>query len=59
VIEWAGNTELDLRSCGFAYPVFGLMDGVQWMLFLYAHTERRRAELRELKRSSSAAVAAS
>jgi hypothetical protein len=28
VIEWAGNTDLDLRSYGCVHPVFGLMDGV-------------------------------
>jgi hypothetical protein len=58
VIEWAGNTDLDLRSCGCVHPVFGLMDGVQWLLFLYAHTERHRGELLDLERSSSAAAAA-
>jgi hypothetical protein len=53
VIEWAGNTDLDLRSCGCVHPVFGLMDGVQWLLFLYAHTERHRWELLDLERSSA------
>ena len=27
------------------HPVFGLMDGLQWVLFAAAHTERHRAQL--------------
>ena len=58
VIKWAGNTDLDLRACGYVHPVFGLMDGVQWLLFVYAHTARHRGELLDLERSSQAATAA-
>ncbi len=59
VIEWADSTDLDLRACGHVHPVFGLMDGVQWLLFLYAHTERHRGELVDLERSSQAAATTS
>ncbi len=53
MIEWASRTDLDLRACGCEHPVFGLMDGVQWLLFVYAHTARHRAELLDLERSTA------
>ena len=28
-----------LRDVGFEHPVFGTFDGVQWVLFLAAHTD--------------------
>ena len=43
--RWADTTRLDLRAHAIAHPVFGLMDGVQWLLFAAAHTERHRAQL--------------
>ena len=45
LIDWAAESELDLRSYGASHPVFGLMDGVQWLLFASAHTERHRRQL--------------
>ena len=36
---------LDLRTVGPAHPVFGLLDGVQWLLFCGAHIERHRAQI--------------
>ncbi len=45
VIDFADGTDLDLRAHGCAHPVFGVMDGVQWLLFAGAHTERHRRQL--------------
>jgi hypothetical protein len=44
--QWAAeNVGRDLRAIGTPHPVFGLLDGVQWLLFAGAHTERHRAQL--------------
>ena len=45
VLDWAGESRADLRSFGLAHPAFGLLDGVQWLIFIAAHTERHRAQL--------------
>lgn len=50
VIDWADATNLELRAYGCAHPVFGTMDGIQWLLFVIAHTERHRAQLLGLQR---------
>lgn len=41
----------DLRTHGAAHPAFGMLDGVQWLLFSGAHTERHRSQLISLQRS--------
>ena len=35
-----------LREIGFPHPVFGPFDGVQWVLFLAAHTDNHIPDLR-------------
>lgn len=50
ILEWARGVTADLRAVGVAHPVFGLMDGVQWLSFAGAHIERHRAQLIGLKR---------
>lgn len=37
-----------LRTFSFVHPVFGDFDGVQWILFLAAHTENHIPQLRRL-----------
>jgi uncharacterized damage-inducible protein DinB len=54
LIQWAQNTDLDLRARGCVHPAFGLMDGVQWLLFAATHTERHRAQILSLRRRSLA-----
>jgi len=49
--SWVEATTLDLRAYGVPHPVFGLLDGMQWILFAAAHTERHRAQLIGLGRS--------
>ena len=45
LISWADRTDLDLRTYGAAHPIFGVLDGLQWLLFAGAHTERHRRQL--------------
>jgi hypothetical protein len=47
---WARETDADLRRYGVPHPVFGLLDGVQWLLFAAAHTERHRSQIIGLQR---------
>lgn len=44
IIAWTRATTLDLRGFGVRHPVFGVLDGVQWLLFAAAHLERHRAQ---------------
>ncbi|MBY0276295.1 DinB family protein [Candidatus Binatia bacterium] len=44
IIVWSRATKLGLRSFGVRHPVFGVLDGVQWLLFAAAHLERHRAQ---------------
>jgi hypothetical protein len=46
--ERSSQVPIDLRCVGARHPVFGTMDGVQWLLFAFAHTERHRADIRRL-----------
>ena len=41
-----------LRAIGFTHPVFGIFDGVQWALFLAAHTDNHIPQLRRLTQSA-------
>ena len=50
ILEWVATVDTDLRAVAVTHPVFGLLDGVQWLLFVAAHTERHRAQLIGLKR---------
>jgi len=52
LVKWAEEVSIDLRTYGVAHPVFGLMDGMQWVLFAAAHTERHRAQLIGLMREA-------
>lgn len=44
IATWAASTSLDLRTVGVRHPVFGVLDGMQWLLFAAAHVERHRAQ---------------
>jgi DinB family protein len=52
LLKWVDEAKLDLRAYGVRHPVFGLMDGMQWVLFAAAHTERHRAQLIGLQRDT-------
>lgn len=53
IASWADATALDLRSVGVRHPVFGVLDGVQWLLFAAAHLERHRAQALGLRAVAS------
>ena len=38
-----------LREHGLPHPVFGTLDGVQWILFLGAHTDNHLPQVRRLR----------
>jgi hypothetical protein len=44
----------DLRRLGAEHPMFGMLDGVQWLGFYAAHMERHRAELLGMERAAAA-----
>lgn len=48
---WARATSSDLRSVGMAHPVFGLLDGGQWLRFAAVHTWRHRSQVQASLRS--------
>lgn len=45
IFTWADGVDADLRAYGVAHPIFGVLDGMQWLLFATAHTERHRAQI--------------
>ena len=51
LVDWAGETPLDLRRHGLVHPVFGLLDGAQWVRFAAVHTWRHRRELQRVRES--------
>jgi hypothetical protein len=50
----AAQSNADLRTVSGSHPVFGRMDGVQWLIFGFAHIERHRADLRPAQTGASA-----
>lgn len=52
ILTWRPTA--DLRSIGAVHPIFGLLDGVQWLMFSGSHTERHRAQLIGLMREANA-----
>jgi hypothetical protein len=49
LVAWARATTADLRAHGLPHPVFGVLDGVQWILFAAAHTDNHLPQLRALQ----------
>jgi hypothetical protein len=41
----ASRANDDLRSRALPHPFFGPLDGIQWLLFAAAHTERHRSQV--------------
>jgi len=48
-MEYVRTTNDDLRDHFFAHPVFGPLDGYQWLLLLATHTARHTAQIEEVK----------
>ena len=49
LVAWARATRADLRAHALPHPVFGVFDGVQWILFAAAHTDNHLPQLRALR----------
>jgi uncharacterized damage-inducible protein DinB len=48
-MDYVRTTSDDLRDHFFDHPVFGTLDGYQWLLLLSAHSERHTAQIEEVK----------
>lgn len=48
-MEYIRATNDDLRDHFFDHPVFGTMDGYQWLLLISAHSARHTAQIEEVK----------
>jgi uncharacterized damage-inducible protein DinB len=48
-MDYIRTTSDDLRDHFFSHPVFGPMDGYQWLLLLSAHSGRHTEQIEEVK----------
>lgn len=48
-MDYIRTTNDDLRDHFFDHPVFGTLDGYQWLLLLSAHSGRHTAQIEEVK----------
>jgi hypothetical protein len=48
-IEYVRTTDDDLRDHFFDHPVFGPLDGYQWLLLVTTHSARHTAQIEEVK----------
>jgi len=48
-ISYVQTTNDDLRDHFFDHPVFGPLDGYQWILLLATHSARHTAQIEEVK----------
>lgn len=48
-MDYIRNTNDDLRDHFFDHPVFGTMDGYQWLLLISAHSARHTEQIEEVK----------
>jgi len=54
---WYESTDADLRSLTYPHPIFGLLDGVQWLLFAASHHDNHTRDVQELRKLARAATA--
>jgi len=54
---WYENTDSDLRSLTYPRALFGLLDGVQWLLFAASHHDNHARDVLELRKLASPATA--
>ena len=50
MIAWVRAHPVDLRAYGSSHPMLGMLDGVQWLIFIAGHTRRHARQVRELRR---------
>ena len=48
-MDYIKTTNDDLRDHFFDHPVFGTLDGYQWLLLLSAHSARHTEQIEEVK----------
>jgi predicted DNA-binding protein YlxM (UPF0122 family) len=48
-MDYIRTTNDDLRDHFFDHPVFGALDGYQWLLLISAHSARHTAQIEEVK----------
>jgi len=51
LLEWLRTTDAPLRRHRLPHFRFGVMDGVEWLVFLAAHDLRHVAQVEEVKRA--------
>lgn len=51
-----GRSSAELRGVGAPHPIFGPLDGVQWLLFAAAHTEQHRGQIAAARLAGSGDV---
>jgi hypothetical protein len=49
VLEYARTTDAGLRERVARHPMLKDLDGVQWLLLIWAHTDRHLAQIREVQ----------
>ena len=52
LLKWLDGTTADLRAYSFDHVFIGPMDGVQWILFAAAHTERHTRQILEFRQAN-------
>jgi len=46
---WVRNTPADLRAYGSTHPLLGMLDGVQWLIFIAAHTRHHARQVHRVR----------
>lgn len=52
LLAWLDQSTADLRAYSFDHVIMGPMDGVQWILFAAAHTERHTRQILEFRQGN-------
>ena len=52
-MDYIRTTNDDLRDHFYSHPVFGPLDGYQWLLLLSAHSARHTEQIEEVKADPS------
>lgn len=47
--EFIKTTDLPLKFVGFPHPIFGMLNGLDWFVFMAGHCERHRLQMEEGK----------
>jgi len=50
LMAWAREHSAELRTVGAPHPILGTLDGLQWLEFVAAHTNRHARQVEALRR---------